>query len=490
MERNMEAEATAAGRIAREPGQGRLRAALGALLGQEGGNAAFMTAFAMVPLLAAAGLAVDLGSAYAVKARLVKSLDAAGLAAAQVISTGSVDAEARRFFDENYREGFLGTRVTAFDADVDAGEERVRVAATVDMPTKVMSAFGYDSLSIGGETTVQRSTRGAEIALVMDNTGSMRSNGMIDSMKASARDLVDVLFGANASMEHLWVSLVPYTATVNIGPQRTGWLVPGDRGLATADWGTSRWKGCVEARKGGLDETDAPPAEGRFTSFFYAAAADNAWPAIDERNAAQNAGRGPNLGCGPAITPLTNEKARVLSAIDEMLPWHRGGTTSNLGLVWGWRTLSPRWQGLWGGTVPGTMPLAYDDPQMDKIIVLLTDGTNQFYDWPDHGPNGGVGPRGSDYTAYGRLADFGYKTLDAARREIDRRMVRTCAAAKQQGIQIYTITFGPVPDKDTQDLYRACATTPSFYFHAPDHASLAQAFRRVGQIMSNLRIVR
>ncbi|WP_207479770.1 TadE/TadG family type IV pilus assembly protein [Arenibaculum pallidiluteum] len=463
---------------------------LKALLRAEDGSAASVTALAIVPVLAALGLAVDLGSAYAVKARLLKSVDAAGLAAAQVMTTGSAETEASRLFAENYPEGFLGTRVAAFNAVPDLMEETVTVAATVEMPTRIMSVFGYDNLTIGAESTVQRSTRGAEIALVMDNTGSMRSDGKMDAMKASARELVDVLYGSNATLDHLWVSVVPYVASVNIGPARTGWLKPGDRAFTASAWGTSRWKGCVEARKNGLDETDAPPSSGLFTSYYYASAVDNAWPSIDERNSAQNNGRGPNLGCGPAITPLTNEKARLIAAIDEMQPWHRGGTTGNLGLSWGWRTISPRWQGLWGGSTPATMPLAYHTPQMDKVIVLLTDGTNQFFDWTDHGPNKGVGPRGSDYTAYGRLEDFGYSNLDAARREIDRRMLRTCGAAKQQGIQIYTITFGDVPDHDTQELYRACATTPSFYFHAPDRLGLAQAFRRVGQIMSNLRIVR
>ena len=71
------------------------------------------------------------------------------------------------------------------------------------------------------------------------------------------------------------------------------------------------------------------------------------WANIDESNGAQNNGLGPNLGCGPAITPLVASKTTVHEAIDEMQPWHRGGTMANLGLAWGWRVLSPTWQGLW-----------------------------------------------------------------------------------------------------------------------------------------------
>ena len=69
-------------------------------------------------------------------------------------------------------------------------------------------------------------------------------------------------------------------------------------------------------------------------------------------------------------------------SIDELESWSRGGTSSNFGMVWGWRTLSPRWQGLWGGATPADMPFDRDEPLMDKAVVLMTDGTNQFYDWP------------------------------------------------------------------------------------------------------------
>jgi hypothetical protein len=181
-----------------------------------------------------------------------------------------------------------------------------------------------------------------------------------------------------------------------------------------------------------------------------------------------------------------------------MLPWHRGGTTSNLGMVWGWRTLSPRWVGLWDGPTPETMPLGYDEPLMDKAVILLTDGDNQFYDWPRRyeyedgelrSVSGGNGPGGSDYTAYGRLSDLGYPSLGAGKTELDTRLSRMCTAMKAEGVIVYTITFGSSPGTATQTLYRNCATEPANYFHAPDGATLTSAFRSIGQRLSNLRVV-
>ena len=75
-------------------------------------------------------------------------------------------------------------------------------------------------------------------------------------------------------------------------------------------------------------------------------------------------------------------KATVDAALDGMGAWSRGGTSGNEGLAWGWRVLSPRWRGLWGGDTPNARPLDYDAADTDKVVVMLTDGNNEVYDWP------------------------------------------------------------------------------------------------------------
>src|SRR5699024_3648019 len=135
-----------------------------------------------------------------------------------------------------------------------------------------------------------------------------------------------------------------------------------------------------------------------FTSFFFpTSSSDNNWPSInDDHKGTNSARKGPNLGCGTPITPLTASKATVKAGINAMRPWRRGGTTGNLGLAWGWRTLSPSWRGLWGNP---DLPLDYHTDFMEKVVVLLTDGNNEFYDLTDSDDPG----KPSDFTAYGRV---------------------------------------------------------------------------------------
>ena len=80
-----------------------------------------------------------------------------------------------------------------------------------------MKLFGVDTIDVSARTVIHRQTRGMELALVMDNTGSMRSGGKMDAMKDAAQDLLDILFAGNETVPNFWVSVVPYTATVNVG---------------------------------------------------------------------------------------------------------------------------------------------------------------------------------------------------------------------------------------------------------------------------------
>ena len=172
-----------------------------------------------------------------------------------------------------------------------------------------------------------------------------------------------------------------------------------------------------------------------------------------------------------------------------MRPWRRGGTTGNLGLVWGWRTISPDWRGLWGDA---DLPLDYGTDFMDKVVVILTDGNNEFYNLPDG--SGGDPSTPSDFTAYGRVnapgpVGLASSTTGAGVTILNNRMTAICTAMKAEKIKIYTIIFGGAPNATTQALYQACATSPSMYYYAPNNDALASAFTAIGGQLANLLII-
>ncbi|MGH1479328.1 MAG: pilus assembly protein TadG-related protein [Geminicoccales bacterium] len=525
-----------------------------------------MIALAVMPLFAGLALAIDLGRGYLLKSKLSYAIDAAGLAGGRAFDSDRREDDIEMFFEANFPDGFMGAvlanngpTVTFNDSD-----NTITIEAEAIMPTHFMTVAGVDTVTVATRTVIQREMRGMELALVMDNTGSMRSSGKMDAMKDAATELVDILYGDRETVPNFWVSLVPYAATVNIGSDHTDWLVQEsfdtDAAWLAADPDSSdrfgyhpnhfqptTWKGCVEARNYPYDSNDDlwgaeawyphlwrttlnafqnpdydPDAEvydeddpstwGEFLN------GDNNWDpngaqsALKEANNDQNNGTGPNLGCGPAITPLVAEKTTILDGIDEMLPWHRGGTMANLGLAWGWRTISPKWRGVWGGDSPEELPLAYETPSMQKVVILLTDGVNQWYDWPgakwtvdgeDHfsglpGNNKYPGSHdddfkadwpGADYTAYGRLNEkrLGTSSNNGAKNEINDRMLELCNAMKSEDILLYSITFR-LNDSSTRSLYEDCATSPDHYFDSPSNGDLQQVFVEIANELSNLRI--
>ena len=122
---------------------------------------------------------------------------------------------------------------------------------------------------------------------------------------------------------------------------------------------------------------------------------------------------------------------------------------------------------------------------MDKVAIMLTDGVNQWYDWPTGLPNN----PDADYTAYGRVSEgrLGTTNGGAATTEINARMSAVCNAMKSQGIIIFAITFR-LSNSATQDLYRNCATSPAHYFDSPSNDELQDVFHEIGNELTNLRL--
>ena len=538
----------------------------GRLARDERGVVVAIIALAIIPIFAAVGLAVDIGRSYLVKSKLSYAIDAAGLAGGRSFDSDDRLNDALMFFEANFAGAYAGASLASGSPSVtfDDQNNSILVEATATMPTHFLQFAGVHEMTVTASAVIQREMRGMELVLVMDNTGSMRSSGKMDAMKDAATELVDILYGDRETVPNFWVGLVPYAATVNIGADRTDWLVhesyDSDAAWLKSDpdgearvgyhpdhFQPTSWKGCVEARdypndgndetadeeawyphlwRTSLDafanphhETDPDPYDendpatwGEFLN------GDNDWDPdgsladLKEENSAQNDGTGPNLGCGPAITSLTAEKTTVQDAIDEMLPWHRGGTMANLGLAWGWRVLSPKWQGIWGGDTPTELPLPYETTSMEKVVILLTDGVNQWYDWPgkkwtedgeDHysglpGKNKYPGSHdddfrdewsGADYTAYGRLSEgrLGTTSNGGAKNEVNDRMLDLCDSMKSEDILLYTITFR-LTDSATRGLYENCATSPDHYFDSPSNTDLQHVFVEIANELSNLRI--
>jgi Flp pilus assembly protein TadG len=194
---------------------------------------------------------------------------------------------------------------------------------------------------------------------------------------------------------------------------------------------------------------------------------------------------GPNQGCPVPMLPLTDAttsagQTQILNTISSMWPRDAGGTAVNVGMIWGWRTLSPT------GPFPANNghPMTYANANTlgwKKVVVLMTDGTEE---WPD--ANG--------YTGYGLLYEGKVGTTSnttTAQNTYDSRLQAICAApsgAMQNGnFIIYTIGLGS--DGASNTTLQQCATTSNGgFFTAADTGNLQAVFNNVAQALIALRL--
>lgn len=496
------------------------------LIRDKRGSLATFVAAAALPLVAFTGLAVDTARGYLVKTRLSYALDSAALAGGRVMFDAvQRDAAIQDFFDANFPPGYMGATLTGPTTTINTTLQTIKLDATANVGTTLMQVLGVDDVDVAASAEVQRQVKGMELAMVLDNTGSMRhtapgsSQSKVEDLKDASLQLVDILYAGRDEIDDFYMSVVPYTAAVNIGNQHASWLVPfvpqldsfgnpehedNDTPYPTGvsigfmdgsynhlKWQDSfyptTWKGCVEARQSGIqDRTDDPPSVTKFyPSRWPKTGATLTWPGVNETNG--SGARGPNTNCADPIQPLIKAKADIETVLNAMTYWRHGGTMGNAGLVWGWRTISPRWRGLWDGDDPASLPkdyiadlLANSEPLSDKAVVMMTDGQNNIVS--------------GHYSAYGvpTWGRLGTTSTSGIKAEINDRMLDTCDLVKDEGVIIYTITFDTEGSSNqaVRDTYEACATSPGHYFNSPGEDQLTAAFIAIGTQLSNLRLAK
>jgi Flp pilus assembly protein TadG len=480
----------------------RLRSRAAAAAGSENGAVAPLLGLMTLVLIGCTGVAIDTGRAMVVKARLASALDAAGLAVGARVATADYNADATKFVNANFKTDYAGASVdqTSIKATLSSDKSTISLTATAVMPTVFMRIFGSNSVTVSASTEITRASTGLELVMVLDNTGSMGQSNSMGALKTGAQSLVDGLLAGNP--DDVFIGLVPFSQAVSIGPSLVGgaaFVTPAtlvDVTSVLRDGYPTYWTGCLEERQKGFDQTDDPPnllnANTLFKSYYSPDTADPVngggqvndwittnWLGIKKYSVFytgynNNQQQGPAAFCPQAMTPMTNDKSKITAGINAMTA--QGSTFINVGAAWGWRMLSPKWRGVWGGDMlANKQPLNYDTKNMSKAAVIMTDGENSFTD--------------KYYTAYGYLADgrLGTTNRSTAESTLDTKLTAICSSMKTAGITVFTIAYDN-PKKDTKDLLESCASNTSYYFDAKNTTDLISKFDLIRGALSKLRV--
>lgn len=439
------------------------------------GNFATMMAIAAVPLLGAVGLAVDFVTLSTMRSDLQNANDAAVLYASRYYeekrklpSASDVNA----FLSANYSTA-MGTPKLYIKDD------HIWLESKSSYRPYFMSMFSPRTEQVAAVSATPLSKEiDMEIVLALDTTGSMAADDKIGGLKTAASNFVENIFQASTDYTRIKVGLAPFAQYVNVGlhNRNASWMdVPDDsttvgertcemrykkigetncrmrtyyddgvaRQYRSCDpiYGTEKvevcwtptstrvWRGCVGSRKRNL--TDDRPDE-KFPGIM------NAW-------------------CSSPIAPLTTDKQALLDQIASFSP--DGETYIVEGVMWGLRVLSPQ------------LPFSESvDPkrvshEVRKIMVLMTDGENtKSADLPAPTHNGGNGAQSDAWTQ------------------------KACREARNNGVEIFTITFGDEVPASAKKIMEECADDEKHYFDAATSGKLDEAFRTIAGYLTRIRL--
>ncbi|MEQ9688550.1 MAG: pilus assembly protein [Bauldia litoralis] len=247
------------------------------------GNVAVVFALALIPLFGAVGALVDYTRVSDVRAELASATDAGLLAVGSQppMSDKEAYSTVNSWIETHVQPEYDGT----WTLDSVVQEKGGRITATVsgEVQTTIAKVLGVQTIPISITSEVVSSMGKVEVALVLDNTGSMASNNKIGKLKDAANALVDTLADAVVDPSDLKIGLVPFSQTVNVGPEykNTDWLdIKGESDSAKSlflgqevnriklfeDLGET-WGGCVETRAD-YEATDTLPVKGKPNTLY------------------------------------------------------------------------------------------------------------------------------------------------------------------------------------------------------------------------------
>ena len=230
---------------------------------------------------------------------------------------------------------------------------------------------------------------------------------------------------------------------------------------------------------------------------------------------------GPNAFCPDIpIVQLTDDRQKLMDTINDMEA--HGGTNIQQGLTWGWRTLS--------AARPFTAGRSLTDVENRKILILLTDGANQYLSestsnlsrygaWGYQRTPNVLKHATTDANSHGRLS---LGTNNNQRRNtiyetqyslgipnpfnmgayfedlMNLHTNQACNNIKSDGISIYTIAFDVPGDGKIKDLLEHCSGSGLIdnnevvrgvqFYHDVRGLDLQKTFAEIAQSISAIRI--
>jgi Flp pilus assembly protein TadG len=415
------------------------------------GNVAVIFALATIPVFGLIGVAVDYNRAADVRTAMQAAIDSTALMLsreAQGLSEADLKTKATDYFNSNFkRSEAKGLVVTPTLTQPGQGTWSLTVKASAQDDTVILRSLNKTTginapaqLAVGASSQVQWGLKKLEIALALDNTGSMAWAGKMSELKKAVKSLLTTLKAAEKVSGDIKVAIIPFDTGVNIGDgykdkdwfdidsiDCNGWKKKGN-GCTKSSW-KSHWDGCVRDRQYPYDVQDDPPSSSKKQTLIPVHECDDLAEAM----------------------PLSSDWTKLNQRVDAMAP--NGNTNVTIGLVWAWHSLTTQ-DPYSEASIPKT--------DLDKVIILLTDGENT--------------------EAWNNASNQKVTSVS----HIDNRTRKACENVKAASIKLYTVRV----IEGNADLLRECASNPGMYYDVQQASDLNAVFTAIAKSLASLYIAK
>jgi Flp pilus assembly protein TadG len=286
----------------------------------ERGHIVMTFALATVPVMGFVGSAVDYSRANSAKAAMQAAVDSTALMLskdAQTLTTAQLNQKATAYFQALFnRTDVSNIVITPAFTSPSAGDFRIDVIGTGKVATSFTKVFGQQTLNINVSSEVLWGIKKLELALALDNTGSMASSSKMTELKKAVHTLLDTMKKAAKTPGDIKVAIIPFDTTVNLGTsyKNEAWFDIGNAcdgkpsGCNSSNW-KSYWEGCVRDRTQPYDAQDTSPSTSNTKTLY------------------------PVYDCGTLtkLMPLSYDWTALNNKVDAMEP--NGMTNVTIGLV-------------------------------------------------------------------------------------------------------------------------------------------------------------
>ncbi len=456
------------------------------------GNVAVIFAIALIPVIAAMGVAVDYTRAAQTSTEMQDALDAASLALSRRSDLSTMtQAQIQKFAEDYFAANFQNSELQGLtlNASYTVTGPSVTISASGSLPTDFMGIIGTKNVPIGSSSTTVWGEAKLRVALALDNTTSMNSSSKMTALKAATHNLLTQLKGAASVNGDVYVSIIPFVTDVNVkdiagSPYYSASWVKwdgtshNDNDLWDNTYGTTHgtctgtaqwikhgrswtyvnpsddhnqndcesdgftwtpdhtvWDGCIMDRDQDYDTTNTAPTTSNTATLFPA-----------HQNYTTDWWGNETNNCPTPIMGLSYNWTALNSKVDAMSP--NGYTNQAIGLQWAWQSLTMS---------PFTIPPFDPSKVYKQVIILLTDGLNTKDRWYNN------------------------------KSQIDTRQKKLCDNIKAAGITLYTVQVNTGGDP-TSTLLQGCASDSDKFFLLTNANQIVTTFQQIGTELSELRI--